>query len=222
MISVIIPTYNERENIEELIKRIFTASKKLDLEVIVVDDDSKDGTTEVVMLLSKKYKVKLLSRPKKMGLSSAIIDGLKLAKGNVIGVMDADLYHPPEKIPEMIKAMKENDIIIGSRYIKGGKTDLSKFRSFISSGAILITKIFLNIKVKDPVSGFFFCKREIIETTKINANGFKILLNILAKNKDKKIKEIPIAAVERKRGRSKFGFREVINYIITVLSLKLD
>lgn len=220
MISLIIPAYNERENLEELIKRIFAVSKGL--EVIVVDDNSRDGTTEAVMLLSKKYRVKLLVRPKKMGLTSAVTDGIKLARGDVIGVMDADLYHPPEKIPEMIRAMKDSDVVIGSRYVKGGKTGFSRFRNVISLGAITIAKTVLDIKVKDPVSGFFFCKREIIEKTKINAKGFKILLNILAKNKDKKIKEIPIVSVERRKGRSKFGFREIVNYIITVLSLKLS
>jgi dolichol-phosphate mannosyltransferase len=225
MISIIIPTYNERENIGRLIERIFRISKKnrLNIEIIVVDDNSEDGTSEVVSLLSKKYRVKLLKRPKKMGLSSAVLDGLKIAKGNIIGVMDADFTHPPEKIPEFVKAMKNNDIVIGSRYIEGGKVEgRSILRSIISWGATLIAKIFLNIKVKDPIAGFFFCKRKIIERTKIEAKGFKILLNILVKNKGKKVKEIPILSIERRRGKSKLGFQEIIYFLITVIKLKFS
>lgn len=225
MISIIIPTYNERENIESLIKRIFTISNKnrLNIEVVVVDDNSRDGTAEVVMLLSKKYKIKLLERPKKMGLTSAVIDGLKLAKGNIIGVMDADFSHPPEKIPYLVKALNENDIAIGSRFVKGGKlVKRSKFRHLVTKIAILLAKLVLGLNVKDPISGYFFLKRDVIEKTKIKSKGFKILLNILAKNKNKKIIEIPITHVERKKGRSKFGFLEVINYIRAVLSLKTN
>jgi dolichol-phosphate mannosyltransferase len=225
MISLIIPTFNEVENVEKLIKRIFLVSKKnrLNLEVVVVDDNSKDRTPEVVMSLSKNYKVKLLERPRKMGLTSAILDGLKIAKGNIIGVMDADFSHPPEKIPELVKAIEDNDIVIGSKYTKGGKVkDVSTPKIIISYSATLAAKILFDIKVKDPMSGFFFCKREIIEKTKIKAKGFKILLNILVENKDKKIKEIPIVFVERKRGKSKFGFEEIINYIINVSRLRVD
>jgi dolichol-phosphate mannosyltransferase len=218
MISIIIPTYNERENIEELIKRIFKISKNLSLEVIVVDDNSQDGTAEIVKLLSKKYKLKLLKRPKKLGLISAIIDGLRLAKGNIIGVMDADFAHPPEKIPEFIEAMKNYDIVVGSRYKVKNR---SIFRSTISWGATIIAKLFFGLKIKDPLSGFFFCKRKILEKTKINAVGFKILLNILVKNRNKKIKEIPYISIERKKGKSKLYFEEVINYIKTVFRLKM-
>jgi dolichol-phosphate mannosyltransferase len=220
-VSIIIPTYNERENIEELIKRIFKISKNLSLEVIVVDDNSQDGTAEIIKPLSKKYKVKFLKRPKKLGLTSAILDGLKLAKGNVIGVMDADFSHPPEKIPELIKATKDNGIVIGSRYIKNGKVkNRSIFRSAISWGATIIAKLFFGLKIKDPLSGFFFCKRKILEKTSINAVGFKILLNILVKNRNKKIKEIPYISIERKKGKSKFDLQEIINYIRTVLVLR--
>lgn len=225
IITIIIPTYNERENIEELIKRIFKVVKKekLNLEVIVVDDGSNDGTPEIVMLLSKKYKIKLLERVKKLGLISAALDGLKLAKGNTIGVMDSDLAHPPEKIPEFLKELKNNDIVIASRYIKdAGIKKWSLYRIVISWGATLIARLFLNVKVKDPMSGFFFLKREIIEKTKFESDGFKILLNILVKNKNKKVKEVPYTFIERKKGKSKLGFREIINYLITVLRLKMD
>jgi dolichol-phosphate mannosyltransferase len=219
-ISIIIPTFNEVENIEKLIKRIFKVSKKLNIEVIVVDDNSPDGTPEAVMLLSKKYKVKLLKRPRKMGLTSAVLDGMKLAKGNIIGVMDADFMHPVEKIPELVNAIKDNDIVIGSRFIKGGRVvNRSTFRSIISWGARTIARVFLDLKIKDPIAGFFFCKREIIKKTKFEAVGFKLLLSILVKNKNKKVKEIPINHIERIKGKSKLSFEEIINYIRTILRL---
>ncbi len=225
MISIIIPTYNERENIRKLLKRIFSISKKskLNIEVIVVDDNSKDGTPRIVKTLSKKYKIKILERPKKMGLVSAVLDGLKIANGNIIGVMDADFSHPPEKIFELIESLKKNDIVIGSRFVEGGKViGMPRFRFLISEFATLIARTILELKVKDPLSGYFFLKKEIIEKTKMKAKGFKILLNILVKNKNKKIKEIPITYIWRKKGESKFGLKEIIYYIVTVLKLRFD
>lgn len=225
MISIIIPTYNEKENIGRLIKKIFEISRerKLKLEVIVVDDNSKDGTQGVVSSLSKTYRVKLLKRPKKMGLSSAVFDGFKMAKGDIVGVMDADFSHPPEKIPELVKALKNSDLAIGSRYARGGKVkDRPVIRSIISLVAVLIARSFFHLKVKDPVSGFFFLKRKLIEGIKLESKGFKILLEILVKNKDKKIREIPFVSVERRRGKSKFGFQEIIYYLVTVLKLKFS
>ena len=225
MISIIIPTYNERKNIGRLIKKIFQISreKKLKFEVIVVDDNSKDGTQRVVSSLSKTYRVKLLKRPKKMGVSSAVFDGFKMAKGNIVGVMDADFSHPPEKIPELVKALKSSDLVIGSRYVRGGKVkDRSFIRSIISLVAVLIARSFFRLKVKDPISGFFFLKRKLVEGIKPQSKGFKIILEILVKNKDKKIKEIPFVSIERRRGKSKFGFQEIIYYLVTVLKLKLS
>jgi dolichol-phosphate mannosyltransferase len=222
MISLIIPTYNEKENIKELVERIFKVSKRLNIEVIIVDDNSPDGTAEIIKFLSKKYKIKLLERPKKLGLTSAVLDGLKLSKGDIIGVMDADLSHSPEKIPEMINLLKNNDIVIASKFVKDGKVEgQSLLKYSMSRISIIIAKLFLDIRVKDPASGFFFCKRKIFENTKFKSTGFKILLSILVKNKNKKIKEIPYTFVERKRGKSKLNFREVINYLITVFRLKI-
>jgi len=222
MISIIIPTYNEIENIGKLIKKIFEVARKnrLKIEIIVVDDNSIDGTAKIVRKLVKKYNVKLLERPQKMGLTNAILDGLKIAKGSIIGTLDADFSHPPEKIPELVKVIKDNDIAVGSKYVKGGKIiGVSIFRKITSKGAILIAKLFFDIKIKDPMSGFFFCKRKIIEKTKIEAKGFKILLNILVRNRNKKVKEVPILFIERRKGKSKFEFLEIINFLITVFRL---
>lgn len=222
MLSLIIPTYNERENIEKLIKELFNVLKKrkFKFQLIVVDDNSPDGTAEVVKELSKKYNVKLLVRPKKLGLTSAILDGFALAKGNLIGVMDADFSHSPKDVPKLVEALKTNDIVIGSRCLKGSEM---RYRSIIRKSISILTnflvRIIFRLDVKDPLSGFFFLKREIIEKTEIKAKGFKILLNTLVRNKNKRIKEVPICFVERKKGKSKFGIREIIDFTRTIFEL---
>jgi dolichol-phosphate mannosyltransferase len=219
IISIIIPTYNERENIEKLIKRTFRVMKrdKLRFELIVVDDNSPDGTADIV---ERMKKVKLLKRPKKLGLTSAFLDGFRVSKGDFVGVMDADFTHPPEKIPELVKALEGSDIAIGSRYVYGSKvTWHSLLRKLVSYVAIAIVKMIFNLRVKDPLSGFFFLRREVMENTRIDAKGFKVLVDILVKNKNARVKEVPIVWVERRRGKSKFGVKEVLNYFQTILCL---
>lgn len=155
MISIIIPTYNEKGNIKKLILKINDIFKE-DFEIIVVDDNSPDGTGKIVDKL-KKYNAKCIHRKSKLGLSSAVIEGFKAAKGDIIGVMDADFSHPPEKIPELIKPLKDNnaELTIGSRYIQGGKIkNWTAVRKIISKGAILLSLPLT--RIKDPVSGFFF------------------------------------------------------------------
>ena len=118
-ISIIIPTYNERDNIIPLVKRIDQALSDYDYEIVFVDDNSRDGTAELAIALSPKYPVKVMVRQNKRGLASAVVDGLKQTTGQIVGVMDADLQHPPEVIPDLLQAIKGGaDIAIASRYIK--------------------------------------------------------------------------------------------------------
>lgn len=216
MISIIVPTYNERENLEELFKRISDALKGYEYEIIVVDDDSPDKTWEKAQELSKSYPVRVIRRTKEKGLSSAVIRGFKEARGEIFVVMDADLQHPPEIIPKLINALEKADIAIASRYVKGGKVEnWYWWRKIISKGAIMIGRVALpKIRdTKDPVSGFFALRREVVENVNLNPVGFKILLEILIKGNYSKVVEVPFTFGLRFAGESKLGKKQIFNYL---------
>jgi len=217
MISIIVPTYNERENLEELVDRISKALKDYEFEIIIVDDDSPDKTWEKARELAQRYPIKVIRRTKEKGLSSAIIRGFKEARGDVFVVMDADLQHPPEVIPELIRALENGaDIAIGSRYVKGGRVEnWYWWRKLISKGAIMIGRVALpRIRsIRDPVSGFFAVRRNVIENVELNPVGFKILLEILIKGKYSKTIEVPYTFGLRRSGKSKLNQKQIFNYL---------
>lgn len=216
-LSLVIPTYNEKENIQKLVEGIQKEFRenRIDGEIIVVDDNSPDGTGKILDNLKKKRKnIKVIHRSGKLGLSSAVLEGWKIADGEVLGVMDADLSHPPEKIKELFEAITKGDadFTIGSRYIKGGKIEGWNFkRKLMSKTATLLSRVYT--KVKDPMTGYFMVKRDVIEGVDLNSRGFKILLELIIKGKYKKIKEIPITFVNRVEGKSKAGTNEIFYYL---------
>ncbi len=222
-ISVIVPTYNERENLEELFERIDKSLKNYEYEIVVVDDDSPDRTWEFAQRLSERYSVKVIRRSDEKGLSSAVIRGFEEAEGDVFVVMDADLQHPPEVIPELLKAIEDGaDIAIASRYVPGGGVkNWYWYRRLISKGAIAIGRLALpKIRnVKDPVSGFFALKREVVEGVQLNPVGFKILMEVLIKGNYGKVAEVPFTFGLRKAGESKLGGKTMLNYIRHVYRL---
>lgn len=221
-LSLVIPTYNEKENILKLLTKIQEEFKKNKIsgEIIVVDDNSPDGTGEILEGLKKKQKnLRVVHRKGKLGLSSAVLEGWKIAKGEVLGVMDADLSHPPEKIKELFWAIEkgEADFTIGSRYVKGGKIEGWNFkRKLMSKTATLLARVYT--KVKDPMTGFFMINRGCIKNKEINPKGFKILLELIIKADYKRIKEIPITFVNRVKGKSKAGTKEIIYYLQNLAS----
>ena len=216
-LSLVIPTYNEKENIQKLIKKIQEEFKKnkINGEIIIVDDSSPDGTGQILEKLKKKQKnLKVIHRKGKLGLSSAVLEGWKIADGEVLGVMDADLSHPPEKIEELFRAIEngEADFTIGSRYIKGGKIKGWNFkRKLMSKTATLLSRVYT--KVKDPMTGFFMIKKDVVKNVDLNPKGFKILLEIIIKGKYENIKEIPITFIDRVNGKSKAGIKEIFYYL---------
>lgn len=219
-LSIVIPTYNEKDNIQFLIEKIFyiLRKNKINGEIIVVDDNSPDGTGLITEGLRKKYNnLKVVHRKGKLGLSTAVIAGFKIAKNNVLGVMDADMSHPPEAIPSMYREItKGEDFVIGSRYVKKGKIiGWSFYRKVISKGATLLAKIFTN--VKDPMSGFFMIKKECVKGVNLNPKGFKICLELLVKAKYKTVKEIPITFTDRERGKSKISLKEYYLYLCNLI-----
>lgn len=221
VISIIIPTYNEVENIENLIKNISNSmGRKYNYEIIVVDDNSPDGTYNSAKSLSKKYPVKAILREGDRGLSKSVLRGFYEAKGGVIGVMDADLSHPPEVLPKLIDPILKGkaDITVGSRLAGGGcSKEWPLIRKVISVGARSIA-IPLT-PVKDSISGYFFVNRKVITNVGIIPRGYKILLEILVKGKYKKAIEVPIIFRNRFKGKTKLGTRVYIDYMVHILSL---
>ena len=222
ILSLVIPTYNEGENILNLVKQLTEAFNKnsIDAEIIIVDDNSPDGTGRLCEKLSEKQKnIVVIQRAGKLGLSSAVIDGFRKASGSVVGVMDADFSHPVEIIPKMFDEIKKGaDLVVGSRYVSGGSTEGWPLKRKITSwGATMIASPFT--KIKDPVSGLFMFRRGVIDDVKLSPVGYKIGLEVIAKGNYKKAVEVPYVFVNRKAGKTKLGVKEYVNYLKQVASL---
>jgi len=226
---VMIPTYNERENIERLIKSIL-ALKIEDLHILVVDDNSPDGTTEVVANLSKIYSnVHLLRREKLKGRGAAGKDGFKYAfnwGADYIIEMDADFSHDPKYIPDFLNAIKDYDVVLGSRFIKGGK-DVGRglIRQLVSLLGNIYVRRVLNIKIHDCSSGYRCFRRKVLETINLDNTislGPAVVHEFLYKSilYGFKIREIPIIFVDRRREQSKFNYRIMLEGFLMVLILK--
>ena len=217
-----VPTYNEKENLEELVRRIRVACDHagIDSEVVIVDNNSPDGTGAFAEELAKTVPMKVVHRAGKLGLSSPVLEGFAASAGSIFVVMDADLSHPPEKIPEMVSKLEsgEADVVVGSRYVRGGSVENWPFtRKLISKGATLLARRLT--KIKDPMSGFFALRRSVIEGVKLDPVGYKIGLEILVKGKYSKATEVPIMFSNRKAGRSKLRGGEYLRYIDHVIML---
>ncbi|MBB46381.1 MAG: dolichol-phosphate mannosyltransferase [Thaumarchaeota archaeon] len=228
-VSVIIPTYNESENIIQVLKSIGEhLPKDVEIETIVVDDNSPDGTGKIVedyitdAQNEAGYSINIIHRETKSGLSSAILDGIQHSSAETIVVMDSDLSHPPKIIPQLIKEIKTSgyDIAIASRYTDGGEVSgWSTKRKLISKGATGIAKAGLGVNESDPMSGFFAFKRKILEGIKFDAIGYKMLLEILVKTKGAKVKEIPYTFTDRTRGSSKLDSSTMFDFVTSVWKL---
>ncbi len=213
-ISIIIPTFNEAENIERLFLRFKKIKKMMgDYEIIIADSNSKDSTIKKAE--EKAEEMKLNVKTINCGsrdLSNSVVYALKKAKGNMMGAMDADLQHPPEMIPKMIDKLKKKDIVIASRFVKGSEIGFGFRRLFVSKAYRLLSYLFVpNIfNIKDPASGFFMFKKKILKGVKLNPVGFKILLEILAKANYKDVEEISFKFEERKKGESNFNLKQSV------------
>jgi len=228
-VSIIIPTYNESNNIIRILKSIGeNLPKNIIAEAIVVDDNSPDSTGKIVDDYLKNvkkiagYTMDIIHRTSKNGLSSAILSGVQRAKGDTIVVMDSDFSHPPQIIPKLIDSLKKYqcDLVIASRYIRGGKIHGWTFkRKIMSKIATLIAKKGLGVKTKDPMSGFFAFKKNILKGINFDAIGYKILLEILVKKSEIAVKEIPYTFENRTFGASKLDRATVTDYFKSVWKL---
>ena len=228
-ISIIVPTYNESKNIRGILEYIQKSiPENLKAETIVVDDNSPDHTAKIAedyfhsIREKTTHTINVIKRKAKDGLSSAILNGIQQATGSTIVVMDSDFSHPPNIIPKMIETLKQTscDIVIASRYVKGGSIQGWPFkRKIMSKIATGIAKKGLGISSKDPMSGFFMFKKNIIAGLKFDTIGYKILLEILVKTKGVKIQEVPYTFTDRQQGESKLGASTIFDYCKSVWKL---
>lgn len=224
MVSIVIPTFNEKNNIEPLFNKIQSSLKGIcEFEVIFIDD-SKDETPLVLEKLRQDQRnVSYQHRTTRKGLASAVVDGLWLAKGDIIAVMDADLQHPPSLLPKMYHTILGGaDIVLPSRYIDGGeKEGLSPIRQIASSTAILIGRMLLKSlrRVTDPTSGFFMLRKEVIEERKLRPVGWKILIEILVMGQYETVVEIPYVFQKRNANESKMSLKVTLLYFFHIIML---
>lgn len=226
---VIIPTYNERENIERLIKGIL--SLEADFEILVVDDNSPDETGEVVERVARKNsQVHIVHRPKKLGLGTAYIAGFKWAlqrNYDFIFEMDADFSHDPKYLPKFLQVIENYDLVIGSRYLNGISTvNWSIGRLILSFLANKYTKLLTGLPINDCTSGFKCYRAELlksIDLDKVHSSGyaFQIEMKFRAHQKGFRVKELPIVFIERRGGKSKMGKKIIWEAFWMVLRLRM-
>ena len=213
--TVIVPTYREAANIPKLLARIrdLRHAQGLVLEVLLMDDDSQDGSVEAVAAFGEEW-AQIVVRTTNRGLAAAVTEGLQRANNDVVIVMDADLSHPPEAIPALVSALEDGaDIAIGSRYVGGGTVDdkWGVFRWLNSRIATLLARPLTS--AQDPMAGFFALRRRHYQGVHLNAVGYKIGLELIVKCNLKQIAEIPIHFSDRASGESKLSVRQQLLYI---------
>jgi dolichol-phosphate mannosyltransferase len=219
---VVVPTYNERGRLIELVEQTFGvfSGAGIDGQLVVVDDNSPDGTGALADDLAGRFHLAVVHRAGKLGLGTAVIEGFAAASGDIVGVMDADLSHPPELLPRMLRAIREEgaDFVIGSRYVPGGGTrhwELS--RRVMSRVACLLARPIT--PVRDATSGFFLVRREIAQGVRIQASGFKICLELLVRGRARSVVEVPYVFAGRSVGQSKMNSREAAGYLVQLRDL---
>jgi len=214
-VSVVVPTYKEAANIPGLLDRLARVREQhgLDLEVLIMDDDSRDGSVEAVAAYGAPW-ARIVVRTQDRGLSPSVTEGMRLSTKETVVVMDADLSHPPEKIPELLAALDRGaELVIGSRYVEGGSTDhdWGFFRWLNSRIATLLAWPLTS--AEDPMSGFFALRRKRLEGVALNAVGYKIGLEVLVKCGLKLVDEVPIHFSDREKGESKLTLKQQLLYI---------
>jgi dolichol-phosphate mannosyltransferase len=217
-LSIVSPTYNEADNLEPLVKELAMVLAGSDHEIVVVDDDSPDLTWKRAAELGRRFpQVRSLRRTRNRGLSSAVIDGFNAAGGDIVACMDADLQHDPLILPRMLLELDHGaDLVVGSRYVEGGGTGEWIWHRWLSSwAATKLTRVLLHVDLKDPMSGFFLMRRSdfLKVRHRLDARGFKILLEIVARLQPKKIVEVPYTFRNRRAGKSKLSGLVVLQYL---------
>jgi len=227
---IILPTYNEKENLENIVREIFRQNIK-DLGIIIVDDNSPDGTGQIADGLAKTdSRISVIHRQSKMGLGTAYVQGFKKAladpEAQYVFEMDADFSHLPKYLPDFLNAIQDSDLVLGSRYIQGGGvSNWGLFRRLVSWWANFLVRFILGIKIKDLTGGYKCFRRKVLENVdldNVESNGYNFQIEVTYKVYKHcfRIKEIPIIFEERRLGRSKFSFSIALESFRKVLKLR--
>ena len=218
MFSLVLPTYNEAENVVRCIEAVCAVLSGREFEIIVADDDSPDRTWEVAEGLGNPL-VRVLRRTANRGLSPAVVDAFDVAKGEMLGVMDADLQHDESLLPQMIDALERNEFVVGTRESYG---DWPLFRRFSSHFGAAMARTVLGVTLRDPMSGYFALRRAVFERVRplLSPKGFKIMLEIFCLARPEPFAEIGYAFRRRRVGASKASPRVVCQYITSLFELR--
>jgi dolichol-phosphate mannosyltransferase len=231
LLSLVIPTYKERDNIKNVVtilSQILDESIPGEYELIVVDDDSPDGTWEFAQSLTPEYpQLRVMRRQNERGLSSAVIRGWQAARGRILGVIDGDLQHPPEVLTQLLRVITEGaDLAVASRHVEGGGVSSWSFvRRLLSRGAQLLGLVILPGvlgRVSDPMSGYFMVRRSSLAGVTLNPVGYKILLEVIGRGEVRSIAEVGYVFCERKQGESKVTSKQYLDYIHHLVRLRLS
>ena len=219
---MVVPTYNEREGLATLVTTLFDVADRagLALEVIVVDDNSPDGTGALADELASRYRIRVVHRPARAGLGTAAMAGFAAASADLVGVMDADMSHPPSLIPAMYAVTRASraDFVVASRYVPGGGTPGWPWRRRVASRIACLLALPLT-PVRDVTSGFFVMPRSVATSVAIKAGGFKIGLELLMRARPTTLVEVPYEFRDRLAGKSKMNSREAWGYLIQLKDL---
>jgi len=227
--ALVVPTLNEAGNIDEVLGQLTGALRETEYEyeIVVVDDGSTDGTVEQVREWTKRDpRIRLISREGERGLAGAVLHGWNQSRANLLGVIDADLQHPPELLPELLKAAERTDVAIASRYARDqGTKGWNPLRAAISRLSTLLAGPLIckkSLQVTDPMSGFFIIHRRCIEGLSFQTTGFKLLLEILVRGRIQKVQEIAYHFGLRRAGRSKANATVAFHYLHLLGRLSRD
>jgi len=221
-VSIVVPTYNERERLSEFVQTVLTTLDRSSIpaEIVIVDDNSPDGTGALADELARRHPVTVLHRAGKLGLGSAVVAGFQAARGGILGVMDADMSHPPEYLPRLIEVYEKTgaDIVVGSRYVPGGGTrNWPWYRALMSRFACSLAAIVT--PVRDAASGFFLVRASVLRGGEVQAPGFKICLELLVRASYQLVVEVPYVFTDRAAGSSKMSYREALGYLVQLNEL---
>lgn len=223
--TIVIPTYNERDRLGVLLERLFHACDRegLAIEVVVVDDNSVDGTGAIADAWTRRRPVRVIHRAGKLGLGTAVLEGFALAQTAIIGVMDGDLSHPPELLPRLFRAIADGgfDLVVASRYVRGGGTsNFPAGRWLLSRAGCWLARPLT--PVRDAMSGFFLIRRSHLDEFRTSVKGFKIGLELFVRSQPRRLAEVGYVFVGRAAGESKMSVAEGAGFLQQLARLYRD